>query len=75
MASMQIVLWREGLPAYPPPPFMWEDKNYLLKMTSDLDFLAEAQTLIEALGVPREKVSVPHAQTPCVGVRPTNVWL
>jgi hypothetical protein len=50
------VLWREGLPAYPPPAFMWEDRNYLLKMTGDLDFLAEAETLIDALSVPKDKV-------------------
>jgi hypothetical protein len=54
--GVQVVLWREGLPVYPPPAFVWEGGNYLLKMYSDMDFLADAQPLVVALNVAPEKV-------------------
>lgn len=54
--GVQVVLWREGLPVYPPPAFIWEGRNYLLKMHADLDFLADAQPLVTALRVAAEKV-------------------
>jgi hypothetical protein len=36
--------------------FTWNGTNYLLKLTSDLNFLADIYALVQALQIPREKM-------------------
>lgn len=57
---------------YPPPAFIWEGRNYLLKMHADLDFLADAQPLVTALRVASEKVC-PYQHTH--DISGSCVWL
>ena len=45
---------KKGSSAYPRrarPPFLWNGRNYLIKMCHDLDFLSEVGPLVKALGL------------------------
>jgi len=71
-----ILSWRDGFLVPPngrpgtsgnrglPPAFMYQGENYLLKMTYDLDFLAEVDTLVDALKVPQDKMRKNPFMTP-----------
>jgi hypothetical protein len=59
---------------YPPPAFIWEGRNYLLKMHADLDFLADAQPLVTALRVASEKVC-PYQHAHAISGYCVCVWL
>ena len=41
-----VVRWREGATTAPPPVFMWQKQNYLLKMVSDLNYLSRVEPLL-----------------------------
>jgi len=44
--------WRSSIDGgQNPTPFIWKGQNYLLKMTSDLDFLAMIKPLVAVLGI------------------------
>jgi len=45
----QVESWR--IDQSPPPPFVWQKSNYLLKMCRDLDYLSQVNPLVELLGV------------------------
>lgn len=54
-----ISSWRQSMVnADPliPRPFIFENQNYLLKVTNDMDFLANIKPLVEALGLTNEKL-------------------
>ncbi|CAM9424028.1 unnamed protein product, partial [Sphacelaria rigidula] len=53
-----VAVWREGIAAtsshrhqHTPTAFLWHGKNYLLKVTNDLNFLAGVEPLVGALKV------------------------
>mmetsp|Transcript_5571 Transcript_5571/g.8485 ORF Transcript_5571/g.8485 Transcript_5571/m.8485 type:complete len:913 (-) Transcript_5571:190-2928(-) len=39
-----------------PRPFIYEDRNYLLKVITDLDFLGDVSSLIDGLGISQDKM-------------------
>ena len=48
-----VVAWRESFGEFDstaPPIYIWEGSNYLLKMTHDLDFLAENRRFMFSIG-------------------------
>lgn len=48
-----LCLWRQsGSDDGKHKPFMWEKKNYTLKIVTDLDFLASNNAIVEALSIP-----------------------
>ena len=48
--------WRSKHAMLPPPPFVWQSTNYLLKMCGDLDYLSMVPPLVETLGVAAEQM-------------------
>lgn len=46
-----VAVWREDMDGRPPSAFVWHGENYLLKITSDLNFLAGVEPLVAALKV------------------------
>ena len=59
-----VVRWREGSADAPPPVFFWQKVNYLLKMCTDLNYLAEVDTLLAMLNV--KQVQVGGVGSACV---------
>ena len=56
-----VCMWRLSMPNVDPDmprPFLWEGENYLLRVISDLDFLAEIPPLVRALGISPSKMRV-----------------
>lgn len=54
-----LIVWRESAINYDPLNpriFYWEQRNYTLKITKDLNFLAEQPLFVNALGIPLEKI-------------------
>lgn len=53
-----ICIWRlsSGVVGETPKPFLWEGKNYLIQLQSDLDFMSEVKALYELLSIPRDKL-------------------
>ena len=54
-----ICMWRETATDYEPHnlrTFIWEGQNYILKVTRDLDFLADQPLLVASLQFPPEKM-------------------
>ena len=49
-----IALWRRAFSNAAPQPYFWRRTNYMLKMTGDLDFVADVDLLVRALGVDRD---------------------
>ena len=51
--------WRQSASDYEPhnlKTFLWEGRNYALKVTTDLDFLSDQPTLVAVLHFPSEKM-------------------
>lgn len=58
---LSIISWRETMPNNDPDlprPFIWNDINYLLKLVSDADFLADCHVLVMALHIPARRLHV-----------------
>ena len=54
-----LCAWRQSAADYEPhnlKTFLWEGHNYTLKVTTDLDFLAEQPLIVAALHFPPEKM-------------------
>lgn len=49
-----ISQWRESVPGYDPtspPPYCWQNENYIMKMVNDVDFLSQNRSLVMSLGL------------------------
>ena len=54
-----LIVWRESAINHDPLNpriFYWEQRNYTLKITKDMDFLADQPLFVDALGIPLEKI-------------------
>ena len=56
-----LIAWRQSAADFDPLNpriFYWEQRNYTLKVTKDMDFLADQPTLVEALAIPLDKIKM-----------------
>lgn len=72
-----LCLWRQSIragQAVSTRPFMWEGKNYTLRIVTDLDFLADNNIIIKALKIsPHQFRSNPLMLTN--NLHETNTWM
>lgn len=53
-----LCAWRQSIPhvnVTSPRPFLWERKNYTLRLINDLDYLADIPSIIRTLNIPPEQ--------------------
>ena len=56
-----LISWRQSAADFDPLNpriFYWEQRNYTLKVTKDMDFLADQPSLVEALAIPLDKIKM-----------------
>ena len=56
-----LIAWRQSAADFDPVNpriFYWEQRNYTLKVTKDMDFLASQPSLVEALAIPLDKIKM-----------------